>query len=416
VSTALEQSILASLLERPEELDAYLAELTVEHFTGHHKGVYQAVLELKNEGKAASMTLVYPRCDSGTLALLACHEVGTRTLAGHVQALIEQRRSERLQAILTECLQLAKTAPADEVIGGMSNRLLALSGGKRCTLEHIRATLKDTFTTIGYAMDHGGVTGLPTGYPELDLLTGGMRGGNLTIIAGRPAMGKSALAVNIAEHVVMNGGKAAVFSLEMTGSELAMRILSSLSRVECSKMQSGQVSGWEFQNIGKSCAELSGKELYIIDRAGMTLEEIRLAACSRKAASGLDLVIVDYLQIMKCSAGQRRDNREREVAENSIGLKSLAKELDVPVIAIAQLNRGLEARAAKTPMLSDLRESGAIEQDADVVLFVHRPGYYTGDHASSDAEIIVAKNRHGPCGKVRLLWRPVYTRFENAND
>jgi replicative DNA helicase len=262
------------------------------------------------------------------------------------------------------------------------------------------------------------VTGVPTGFTEFDRLTTGMHPGQVMVLAARPGMGKTAWFVSALHHgAVAKKNVAALFSLEMSKEELGFRFLSGLSRIDSRKLKLGRLSDRDWHKLAEAADQLSKAKIFIDDTGGMTVMDIR-ARCRRlKAREGkLDLVVIDYLQLMRGSKGSQKGelNREREISEISRGLKELAKELQVPIIALSQLNRGVESRQDKRPVLSDLRESGAIEQDADIVSFIHRDDYYNKESEHKGvAEIIVAKNRHGEQGTIRLAWLGQYMLFAN---
>ncbi len=257
------------------------------------------------------------------------------------------------------------------------------------------------------------VTGLPTGFSDFDQLTSGLQAGDLVIVAGRPSMGKTTFAMNIGENVAMNTETpVAVFSMEMPGDALAMRMLSSLGRVELQKIRSGRLADEDWPRLTSTMNLLSQARLFIDDTPGLTPTEMRARSRRLKREHGLSLVIVDYLQLMQLPG--TKENRATEISEISRSLKGMAKELGVPVMVLSQLNRSLEQRPNKRPIMSDLRESGAIEQDADVIAFIYRDEVYNDDSPEKGtAEIIVGKQRNGPIGTVRLTFLGQYTRFEN---
>lgn len=261
------------------------------------------------------------------------------------------------------------------------------------------------------------VTGLSTGFTDLDDMTSGLQAGELTVIAGRPSMGKTVLAVNIAESAAM-GSKdpVLVFSLEMPGSSLAMRMISSLGRVDQHRVRTGKLSEDDWPRIASAVGMLSDAPVFIDDSAALSPAEVRARARRIAREHGqLKLIVIDYLQLMQVPG--LKDNRTLEISEISRSLKALAKELNVPVIALSQLNRGLEQRTDKRPMMSDLRESGAIEQDADLIIFIYRDEVYHSDSPyKGTAEIIIGKQRNGPIGKVRLTFLGQYTKFENYQN
>lgn len=258
------------------------------------------------------------------------------------------------------------------------------------------------------------ITGMPTGYHDFDEMTSGLQGSDLVIIAGRPSMGKTTFAMNIAEHVAIKSrAPVLIFSMEMPGEAIVMRMLSSLCRIDQLRIRTGKLSDEDWPRISSTVSMLSDAPLYIDDTPGLSPAEMRARARRLAKEHGqLGLVVVDYLQLMQVPG--HSENRTAEISEISRSLKSLAKELKVPVIALSQLNRGLEQRADKRPIMSDLRESGAIEQDADLIVFIYRDEVY--NESSPDkgtAEILIAKQRNGPIGKVRLTFMGQYTCFEN---
>lgn len=258
------------------------------------------------------------------------------------------------------------------------------------------------------------ITGLPTGYQDLDHLTSGLQPSDLVVVAGRPSMGKTAFAINIAEHAAIKNQKPVlIFSMEMPGESLAIRMLSSLGRIDQHRMRTGKLNDEDWPRITSAVSVLSETKMFIDDTPGLSPVDIRARARRVAREHGqLGLIVVDYLQLMQVSGF--RENRTAEISEISRSLKSLAKELHVPVIALSQLNRGLEQRTDKRPVMSDLRESGAIEQDADLILFIYRDEVYNENSPNKGtAEIIIAKQRNGPIGKVNLTFLGKYTRFEN---
>ncbi|MEI7536533.1 MAG: replicative DNA helicase [Comamonadaceae bacterium] len=260
------------------------------------------------------------------------------------------------------------------------------------------------------------VTGVPTGFYDLDRLTAGFQAGDLIVLAARPSMGKTALAINIAEHVALNEGlPVAVFSMEMGAAQLAVRIVGSIGRIDQSHLRTGKLTDDEWPRLTEAIEKLRTISLHIDETAGLTSSELRANArrLSRKCGK-LGLIVVDYLQLMSGSSSDG-ENRATELGEISRGLKMLAKELQCPVMALSQLNRSVETRPDKRPMMSDLRESGAIEQDADIIMFIYRDEYYTKDACKEPgvAEVIIAKQRNGPTGMVKLAFLKPITKFES---
>ena len=261
----------------------------------------------------------------------------------------------------------------------------------------------------------GNVTGVPTGFLDLDYKMAGLHGSNLVLIAARPAMGKTAFVLNIAEYVALRKNMSvAIFSLEMGEVELVNRLLSLESNVDSGHIRTGNLSDDEWEKIVRSAGEIGDSNLIIDAPPSLTVSELRSKCRKYKMEKDIKLIIIDYLQLMKGSSRAASESRQQEISEISRSLKSLARELDIPVIALSQLSRAVEQRPDKRPMLSDLRESGAIEQDADVVMFIYRDDYYNKDSKEIGiAEINVAKQRSGPTGVVKLAWLPDYTKFAN---
>ena len=260
------------------------------------------------------------------------------------------------------------------------------------------------------------VTGVPTGFYDLDRMTSGLQAGDLVVLAARPSMGKTSLAINIAEHVALNEGMpVAVFSMEMGAAQLAVRIVGSIGRIDQGRLRTGQLKDDEWPRFSEAIDQLKDIPLHIDESSGLTPSELRANARRLARREGkLGLIVVDYLQLMSGSSGGREENRATELGEISRGLKMLAKELQCPVIALSQLSRGVESRTDKRPMMSDLRESGAIEQDADIIMFIYRDDYYNKESKEPGvAEVIIAKQRNGPTGTVKLSFLKPLTRFES---
>ena len=260
------------------------------------------------------------------------------------------------------------------------------------------------------------ITGVPTGFYDLDRMTSGLQAGDLIVLAARPSMGKTALAINIAEHVALNEGlPVAVFSMEMGASQLAVRIVGSIGRIDQGRLRTGKLQDEEWPRLTEAIEKLRNVSLHIDETPGLTTSELRANARRLARQCGrLGLIVVDYLQLMSVSAGMSDENRATAIGEISRGLKMLAKELQCPVIALSQLSRGVESRTDKRPMMSDLRESGAIEQDADVVMFIYRDDYYNKDSKEPNvAEVIISKQRNGPTGTAKLAFLKNLTRFES---
>ena len=279
----------------------------------------------------------------------------------------------------------------------------------------IRQIVLNAIEKIEYASHiKGNVTGLSTGFTDLDNRTAGFQKSDLILIAARPSMGKTALVLNIAEHVALRENRCvAIFSLEMSKEQLTNRLFAMESHVDAQKIRTGDMTEQEWVNLIESAGNIGESKLIIDDTPAITVQELRSKCRKYKLEFGLEMVIIDYLQLMSGS-GKAGESRQQEISDISRSLKALARELDVPVVALSQLSRAVESRPNHRPMLSDLRESGAIEQDADVVMFIYRDDYYNQDSGKKGiAEIIIAKQRNGPIGTVELSWQPALTRFAN---
>ena len=311
-------------------------------------------------------------------------------------------------------------AGSDDIVNLLDNaerKVLAISASHDTgSAVPVKSLLKEAIGRIEMAYEaKGGLTGLPSGFDDLDRLTSGLQPSDLILLAARPSMGKTALTLNLAANVALRKKKSvAFFSLEMSSIQLLMRLISSESGVDSKQIQRGDVSADEWAAIIGACDNLYNAPLYIDDNSNINVAELRSRARRIQSEHGLDLIIIDYLQLMQGRHTGSNDNRQQEVADISRSLKSLARELKVPVIALSQLSRSVENRQIKRPMLSDLRESGSLEQDADIVMFLYREDYYVKDTENQNiTELIVAKHRNGPVDTVRLFFDKEITRFRN---
>ena len=317
-------------------------------------------------------------------------------------------------AIDIQGMVFERQGDASTVLDAAEQRIYDIRKGRSSNqLYRIPVVLVDVYRQIKEMVEAGGhLPGLQTGIPELDHYLGGLINANFILIASRPGMGKTSIALNIALHATRSSGKAVVFfSLEMSREQLVTRLLSSEARVPSNALLMGTLSSGDWPRLGKSAAELSKLELLFDDNPSISVAEMK-AKCRR--VQNLGLIVIDYLQLMQGSPGKRFDNRTTEVGEISRSLKIMAKELNVPVLCLSQLSRESEKRSKKRPMLSDLRESGAIEQDADSVMFLYRGDYYDDEDAQpGDAEIIIAKNRHGETATIKVNWEGQFTTFSS---
>ena len=424
-----EKSLLGILLLGEEESWDEVAHLIVEEdfFQPAHKKIFRHVKELYRTGRPADVvTLANALKKSAVLettggtAYLSdlIHQIpSTANVAAYAQIIKDK-------SLLRQVIQKSKSfidkaqkedfVKMDQFMDFLEGEIFDL-GAKRGISDLIPVNdLVDSGLKKLESLYHKkiSVTGVPSGFHDLDDLTSGFQNSELIVLAARPSMGKTALSLNIALHNALNGKKVAFFSLEMAREQVLMRLLSSLSQINLSRLVNGQIGDHSWSQLIASAAKLSDTKLFIDDSSPLSPYEIRTKARRMKAREGLDLLIVDYLQLMQLP--EPSENREREVSEMSRLLKAFAKELGIPVMALSQLNRGVESRSNRRPILSDLRESGAIEQDADVIAMLYREDYYEdGEDSSGEAEVIVNKHRNGPTGTVKLKWVPEYGSFEN---
>jgi replicative DNA helicase len=427
-----ERSVLGAVLIDDRHLNTLLVEeqLRPEHFYREQHGlVFGAMIELYNVNrKIDHLTVAEVLRQDGKLDQVGGVEA-VEQLAGWVPAAGHAREygeivhdNAKLRDLLTASYQiqasvLSRDAPAKELVEAAERSVLEVATDERQkkirSIHEILDAETDKLHRLSTAKTS--LTGTPSGFKDIDEMTGGFQPGNLIVLAARPSMGKSALVANIAENASLAGHAVALFSLEMSESELAQRFIASQAKIHGEDLRRGKVAASKWPTILGACQKLSDAPLFIDDSSDTGVLEIR-AKCRRLHAQvdgGLGLVIVDYLQLMRAEG--RVENRVEQVAQMSRGLKALARELEVPVIALSQLSRQVEQRGGdKKPILSDLRESGAIEQDADLVMFIYREEYY--DHDSerpNEADIIVAKHRNGPVGEKTLTFLREYPKFFN---
>jgi replicative DNA helicase len=428
----MEQSVLGAILLENEALVKVLELLDARDFYQEaHRWVFQAMIELFEENVPIDLLTVTERLRKrdqleavGGAAYLAelVELVPTAANVWHHACVVREKAVLRgliqtATAIVTDSYEDADDVDilldrAEQAIFEISQRK-ATSG-----FLHINAILKGSFKRIEQLYERKElVTGVATGFIEFDRRTAGLQPADLIIIAGRPSMGKTALSLNIAQHVGIQVGRpVAIFSLEMSKEQLVLRMLCAEARIDSSKLRTGFLSREDWPRLTKAAGTLSEARIYIDDAPAQSSLDIRAKARRLRAElDDLALIIIDYLQLMQ--GRSRSENRQQEISEITRALKALAKELQVPVVALSQLSRAVEQRKPPRPQLSDLRESGAIEQDADVVALIYRDELYDeNSDAKGIAEIIIGKQRNGPTGVVRLAFRGEYTRFENLAE
>lgn len=425
-----EKSILGGLLLEQEAWDEVSEFLTEEDFyKPAHRKIYAAIRELhKREMPSDLVTVSNYLMERGELESLGGPAYlaemidltpSTANITSYAKIVQEKSLLRRVITASQEFVDKAYSAEfenMDAFLDGMEAKVFQLAENKTTSgLTDASELVKVSLEKIEslYANPQT-VTGVPTGFLELDELTAGFHPGELIILAARPSMGKTALSLNIAVHAALREKKkVAYFSVEMGKEQVMVRALASAAKIRLGDLRVGKIDDQAWPRLINTAAALSETGLFIDDTSGISPFEIRAKVRRMKAKHGLDMIMIDYLQLM--SMKQRFENREREVSEISKLLKSVAKELQVPVIALAQLNRGVEGRSDRRPMLSDLRESGSIEQDADVIAMIYREDYYDRNNPEIKgvAEIIVAKQRNGPTDTVKLRWIPEYGIFDN---
>ena len=397
-----------------------------------HEKLYRAMVALSESSQPVDLHTLSDYLNTrkqldelgGTLFLaeLADYEATSANVLHHARIVRDKAIKRNVIGVATEIVESAFEQREDsgKLLDEAESRIFELSQAKsRVTFSALQEEMHDAMDHVEHLMHHSGdLTGLATGFQDLDKLTGGLQSGDLVIIAARPSMGKTALALNIARNAstAREPGKVAIFSLEMTKRALVLRLLAAEAQVDSSSFRTGFISVNDYARLSSAASRLSEASLWIDDSGALTVLEMKAKTRRLAAERGLDLVIVDYMQLMHGDAG--RDSREQEIAEISRGLKALAKELDIPVIALSQLNRGPETRGGddKRPRLSDLRESGAIEQDADVIGFIYRDVVYNPETADPGAaELIIAKQRNGPTDTVAMHFEGRYARFTSVS-
>ena len=425
-----EQSVLGGILLENHSLNAALEVVNSgDFYTESHRKIFAAILELDDKGEPSDLITLSnilkekKQLDHvGGMAYLASlvdNVPSAANIAHYAKIVKEKAILRRLIGTATDILSRSYDAGADvnNVLDEAEHAIFEISENKiRPAFFPIKDLIKDSFKTIERLYEKKElVTGVPTGFEKIDDLTSGLQKSDLIIIAGRPSMGKTAFALNIARFAAVEAGiPVAVFSLEMAREQLAIRMLSSEARVDSQRIRRGFLGETDWPKLTTAAGRLSEAPIFIDDTPAITVLEMKAKARRLTAEVGLGLIVLDYLQLMRSGGG--KDSREQEISEISRSLKALAKELNVPVVALSQLNRRVEDRPNRRPQMSDLRESGAIEQDADLIAFLYRDEIYNRSEDNPEkgiAEIIIGKQRNGPTGMARLTFLEKYTRFEN---
>ena len=435
-SIEAEQSVIGGLLLENEALDKIADILSAADFYQHdHKTIFEHIVKLIEKNRPADIVTVAESLEStaelsqiGGIAYLGALAQNTPTAANIRRYAEIVRERHVMRKLVTVGSGIAESAyspngrDAQQLLDEAESKIFQIAeGGQRSGqgFQDIKVLLPQVAERIDmlFSRDNpSDVTGLPTGFSDLDSMTSGFQGGDLVIVAGRPSMGKTAFSINIAENVALDTGlPVAIFSMEMASTQLAMRMIGSVGRLDQHRMRTGKLEDEDWEKLTTALGKLNEAPIFIDEGAALSSFDVRARARRLHRQCGkLGLIVVDYLQLMAAPAGRQGENRATEISEISRSLKALAKELDCPVVALSQLNRSVEQRPDKRPVMSDLRESGAIEQDADLILFIYRDEVYNPDSTDKGtAEIIIAKQRNGPIGRVRLTFIGEHTRFEN---
>lgn len=436
-SVEAEEAVLGAILKQPNVLNKVVEMLRPESFyMPAHRHIYEAMKHLYDSNEnidivSVSETLNYSsKLESvGGRAYindLLANTVTTANVKYYAKIIMENAIKRSLISAGSEIVASGyeKQMTVDEALDSAERLIFDIASKKSTSdLVHVKDIVLDTYQRIEYNYEHKGeLTGVATKFYELDAMTNGLHKSDLIIIAARPAMGKTAFVLNIAQNVAIQSKvPVAIFSLEMSKQQLMQRMLCSEAEVDTQRLKTGNMQSKDWEKLANAMNEFSQAPIYIDDTSGCTITDLR-AKCRRlkMKEKNLGLIVIDYLQLME---GSGREDRMQQISAISRGLKVLARELDVPVIALSQLSRAVESRTDKRPMLSDLRESGAIEQDADIVMFIYRDDYYkkveeegeeaAAKSANGESEIIIAKHRNGPVGSVKLLFQGNITKFKN---
>ena len=424
-----EQAVLGSMLTDKDAVNSAIEVLKEDAFyRNDNQAIYQAIINLYNKSEPIDIITLKDELESMDkfeqvggyeyLASLPDKVPTTANVQKYIKIVEEKALLRKLIKTANEIIELGynPTEDVEDIMDGAEKKIFDIMQSKNQKgYTPIKDVLVESFTKLEELYNRKQhVTGVPTGFVELDYKTAGLHGSELILVAARPAMGKTAFALNIATNAALRGNApVAIFSLEMSKDQLVNRILCSEAMVDSNKVRTGKLEEDDWVKLAGAIGPLSESEIYIDDTPGISVMEIRTKCRKLKMEKNIGLVVIDYLQLVQGS-NKRAGSREQEISEISRSLKILAKELNVPVIALSQLSRAVEQRPDHRPMLSDLRESGAIEQDADIVMFLYRDDYYNKESEKKDiAEVIIAKQRGGSTGTVELLWMGNYTKFAN---
>jgi replicative DNA helicase len=420
-----EQSVIGSMLIDKTAISRVVEVLKTEDFyRDSHKVIFSAIFELYQKDTPIDMITLLEHLRSSekleaTGGITYITEISnsipsTANLSSYIKIVDDKSILRKLIRASTEIMENCynKQDDVEAVMDIAEQKVFNISERKNSSdFEPMNTVLERGFLEIERIFNNKGeTTGISSGFPELDEKTAGFQKGDMILIAARPSMGKTTFALNLAEYAALRGGKSvAVFSLEMSKEQLSYKLLCSEANVDMSKLRHGALEDRDWENIAKASGPLAAAKIFIDDTAGTSVMDMRSKCRKLKMEHGIDMIVIDYLQLM---TGSNTESRQQEVSEISRSIKALAKEMECPVIALSQLSRAPEQRADHRPMLSDLRESGSIEQDADVVMFLYRDEYYDAETEDKNiAELIIAKQRNGPVGTVRLAWIGQFSKF-----
>ncbi len=409
--------IAAEMLQKEDFYVPYLAKMFEVLAGMANDAADMDIIVILEKFRASGLPAEYT--EPGYLAMLMDKVPVTVNIRNYAKIVSDKallRRIVKVNREISEACFKGEMA-VDDVLDMTESQFLALLQKRGVgDMVPIRTIVRNALSKIEQASRQtGNVTGVPTGFIDLDYQTAGLQPSDLVLIAARPSMGKTAFALNIAQYVAFRKNLCvAVFSLEMSKEQLVNRLFSLESRLDAQKLRTGNLADYEWEKLIEGAGIIGQSKLIIDDTPSISVSELRSKCRKYKQDQGLSMVIIDYLQLMTVGGGSMQRSRQQEISDISRSLKAIAREMNVPVVALSQLNRGVEQRDDKRPMLSDLRDSGAIEQDADVVMFIYRDDYYNKDTEKKNiSEIIIAKQRNGPVGTVNLAWLPEYTMFGN---
>lgn len=428
-SLEAERAVVAAMIEDISSIETASEILVKEDFFHTSYGlIFEAIRTLYEEGSPIDPVTIIDRLKSMSAPPEICEPAFLVNLAGELVTTVNTDRHAKIikersllrqiikmnQSIENDCF--AADQPVETIMDHIESDFLKLLQNRGISdFVPISQVVMNALDRISEASkNQGGITGISTGFADLDEQTAGMQPSDLVLIAARPSMGKTAFALNIAENVVIKEDMSvAIFSLEMSKEQLVNRLFALESKIDASRLRTGDLNADQWNELINGASMIGKSKLIIDDTPAISVSELRSKCRKYKQENDLKMIMIDYLQLMTSSG--RTESRQQEISDISRSLKSLARELNVPVIALSQLNRGVEQRDDKRPMLSDLRDSGAIEQDADVVMFLYRDDYYNKENSQEKniAEVIIAKQRNGPVGTIKLAWLPEYTMFKD---